>query len=146
MFKGLNGLNPGNQAFKQFKCPILNVLMNQHTYAAVFQWIFKWQRTYAVESAFVNAHFLCRKICNIRCDKRFRKECQKTVLWEQWREPRKATLPSGEWAQEPLPIPSRRRKTSRNSWYQGNPEGKLRSKICKVKLMLIKLSSLFSVL
>ena len=26
MFKGLHGLNPGNQAFKQFKCPILNVL------------------------------------------------------------------------------------------------------------------------
>ena len=28
MFKGLHGLNPGNQAFKQFKCPILNVLRN----------------------------------------------------------------------------------------------------------------------
>ena len=28
MFKGLNGLNPGNEAFKQFKCPILNVLMS----------------------------------------------------------------------------------------------------------------------
>ena len=27
MSKGLNGLNPGNQAFKQFKCPILNVLI-----------------------------------------------------------------------------------------------------------------------
>ena len=26
MFKGLHGLNPGNQAFKQFKCPVLNVL------------------------------------------------------------------------------------------------------------------------
>ena len=26
MFKGLNGLNPGNLAFKQFKCPVLNVL------------------------------------------------------------------------------------------------------------------------
>ena len=26
MSKGLHGLNPGNQAFKQFKCPILNVL------------------------------------------------------------------------------------------------------------------------
>ena len=27
MFKGLNGLNPGNQAFKQFKCLILNALI-----------------------------------------------------------------------------------------------------------------------
>ena len=26
MFKGFTGLNPRNQAFKQFKCPILNVL------------------------------------------------------------------------------------------------------------------------
>ena len=27
MSKGFTGLNPGNQAFKQFKCPVLNVLM-----------------------------------------------------------------------------------------------------------------------
>ena len=27
MFKGLHSLNPGNQAFKQFKCPVLNVLI-----------------------------------------------------------------------------------------------------------------------
>ena len=26
MSKGFTGLNPGNQAFKQFKCPVLNVL------------------------------------------------------------------------------------------------------------------------
>ena len=26
MSKGLNGLNPRNQAFKHFKCPILNAL------------------------------------------------------------------------------------------------------------------------
>ena len=26
MVKGLNGLNPGNKAFKQFKCPVLIVL------------------------------------------------------------------------------------------------------------------------
>ena len=28
MSKGFTGLNPGNQAFKQFKCPILNMLIN----------------------------------------------------------------------------------------------------------------------
>ena len=27
MSKGFTGLNPGNQAFKQFKCPVLNVLI-----------------------------------------------------------------------------------------------------------------------
>ena len=30
MFKGLHGLNPRNQAFKQFKCPVLNVLRKMH--------------------------------------------------------------------------------------------------------------------
>ena len=28
MSKGFTGLNPGNQAFKQFKCPVLNVLIH----------------------------------------------------------------------------------------------------------------------
>ena len=27
MSEGFTGLNPGNQAFKQFKCPVLNVLI-----------------------------------------------------------------------------------------------------------------------
>ena len=27
MSKGFTGLNPGNQAFKQFKCPVFNVLI-----------------------------------------------------------------------------------------------------------------------
>ena len=31
MSKGFTGLNPGNQAFKQFKCPVLNVLILKTT-------------------------------------------------------------------------------------------------------------------
>jgi len=93
-----------------------------------------------VELAFVSAHFLCRKIEG--SEKRTSNDCTVGIM----KGATKSNLPSGESSQGPLLIPFRRRKTSRNSCYQGNPEGKLRNKICKVKfIMLIRGSHYCSV-
>ena len=40
MSKGFTGLNPRNQAFKQFKCPVLNVLIMLHSLQIVAVFFF----------------------------------------------------------------------------------------------------------
>jgi len=112
--------------------------MNYNTYAAVFRWIFKWHRTCAVELAFVSAHFLCRKITWVvteGSEKRMSNDCTVGIM--------KGTTKSNFtfwWIVTSTSAHSfQEKKNSRNSCYLGNPEGKLRNKICKVKhIMLIR--------
>ena len=56
MFKGLHGLNPGNQAFKQFKCPVLNVLISC---TSVAHWIGDWMCCQSQSDMILKKNFAC---------------------------------------------------------------------------------------